>query len=55
MPTGGINAANMGQCLAIKQVIAVGGIWLGAAADIVAGKWYAIEKVVQDTVSLLKS
>lgn len=55
MPTGGINTANMGQYLAIKQVIAVGGTWLGASADIAAGKWDAIEKVVQETVTLLKS
>ncbi len=54
MPTGGVNVGNMEQYLSIKQVVAVGGTWLGAAADVAAGRWDVIEKAVQETVVLLQ-
>lgn len=55
MPTGGVNTGNFLSYLAIPQVVAVGGTWLGAAADVKAGKWDEIEKAVRDTVALLKN
>jgi 2-dehydro-3-deoxyphosphogluconate aldolase/(4S)-4-hydroxy-2-oxoglutarate aldolase len=54
MPTGGINPGNMASYLAIPQVVAVGGTWLGAAADIKAGRWDEIEKTIRETVAQTK-
>jgi 2-dehydro-3-deoxyphosphogluconate aldolase/(4S)-4-hydroxy-2-oxoglutarate aldolase len=54
MPTGGINPGNMASYLAIPQVVAVGGTWLGAAADIKAGCWDEIEKTIRETVAQAK-
>jgi 2-dehydro-3-deoxyphosphogluconate aldolase/(4S)-4-hydroxy-2-oxoglutarate aldolase len=51
MPTGGINPGNLASYLAIPQVVAVGGTWLGAAADIKAGRWDEIEKTIRETVA----
>jgi 2-dehydro-3-deoxyphosphogluconate aldolase/(4S)-4-hydroxy-2-oxoglutarate aldolase len=54
MPTGGINPGNLASYLAIPQVVAVGGTWLGAAADIKAGRWDEIEKTIRETVALVQ-
>jgi 2-dehydro-3-deoxyphosphogluconate aldolase/(4S)-4-hydroxy-2-oxoglutarate aldolase len=54
MPTGGINPGNLASYLAIPQVVAVGGTWLGAAADIKAGRWDEIEKTIREAVALTK-
>src|SRR5205085_4451896 len=39
MPTGGINAENVGKYLAFKRVVACGGSWM-APADWIAGKQF---------------
>ncbi len=54
MPTGGVTSANASEYLAIPQVAAVGGTWLGKAADIAAGKWEAIADSVKAAVELAK-
>ncbi|MBI1209445.1 MAG: bifunctional 4-hydroxy-2-oxoglutarate aldolase/2-dehydro-3-deoxy-phosphogluconate aldolase [Azospirillum sp.] len=41
-PTGGIDAGNAAEWLALPNVVAVGGSWLTPAADIRAGNWAAI-------------
>ena len=41
-PTGGVTQANMGDYLALPNVVAVGGSWLAPAADVAAMRWDAI-------------
>ncbi len=41
-PTGGVTEANMGEYLALPNVVAVGGSWLAPASDVKAGNWAAI-------------
>lgn len=38
MPTGGINAANVAEYLALPSVFAVGGTWIAPRTDITAGR-----------------
>lgn len=52
MPTGGVTTANVENYLAIKEVVAVGGTWLGKADAIAAGDWEGIRKTVCDAVAL---
>ncbi len=55
MPTGGVTAANAPDYLALKEVAAVGGTWLGKADDIAAGNWEKIAGAVRDAVKLIQS
>ena len=50
MPTGGVSEANANDYLAIPEVAAVGGTWLGKPSDIVAEKWDAIREKVRQAV-----
>jgi len=52
MPTGGVTTANVQEYLAIKEVVAVGGTWLGKADDIAAGNWDKIRETVKQAVAL---
>ena len=52
MPTGGVTAANAADYLAVKEVAAVGGTWLGKAEDIKAGNWDGIAGAVKAVVEL---
>lgn len=52
MPTGGISAANVRDYLAIKEVVAAGGTWLGKSADIAAGNWDKIADAVRAAAAL---
>lgn len=54
MPTGGVTAANAPDYLAIPQVAAVGGTWLGKAADIKAGAWDKIEQLTAEAVKIAR-
>ena len=47
MPTGGVTAVNVKNYLAIKEVAAVGGTWLGKADLIAAGEWEKIAATVK--------
>ena len=55
MPTGGITALNVGSYLDLKEVVAVGGTWLGKASDIDAGNWAGIRAAVCGAVELRDS
>ena len=55
MPTGGVTTSNVADYLAVPEIVAVGGTWLGKASDMKAGKWDVIEKAVADAVALVKS
>lgn len=50
MPTGGVTTANAGEYLAIPEVVAVGGTWLGKSTDISAGKWDVIANGIKAAV-----
>lgn len=50
MPTGGVTAKNAGEWLAIPEVAAVGGTWLGKADDVKAGAWDKIGEEAKNTV-----
>ena len=52
MPTGGITTANVAEYLAIKEIVAVGGTWLGKSSDIESGNWDAVRAAVRGAVEL---
>ena len=52
MPTGGVSTSNVENYLAIKEVVAVGGTWLGKADAIAAGDWVGIRKTILDAVAI---
>jgi 2-dehydro-3-deoxyphosphogluconate aldolase/(4S)-4-hydroxy-2-oxoglutarate aldolase len=52
MPTGGVTTANAAEYLAIPEVVAVGGTWLGKSADIAGGKWDLIAEGIKAAVAL---
>ena len=52
MPTGGVTADNVLNYLAIKEVVAVGGTWLGKADEIASGNWDGIRATVKKAVEL---
>lgn len=54
IPTGGVNAANIGSYLAVPSVIAVGGTWM-VAPDLLAAKdWAAVTNRTRTAVSALE-
>ncbi|MBM4144278.1 MAG: bifunctional 4-hydroxy-2-oxoglutarate aldolase/2-dehydro-3-deoxy-phosphogluconate aldolase [Lentisphaerae bacterium] len=53
IPTGGVTVKNFRDYLALPEVCAVGGTWLGKAADIAAGAWDAIARAMRETAALL--
>ena len=55
MPTGGVTTANVAEYLAIKEIVAVGGTWLGKNSDIESGNWDAIRTAVKAAVELSKN
>ena len=52
MPTGGVNASNLSEYLAVPSVIGCGGSWLTPAADIEAGNFAAITTLAREAVAL---
>jgi 2-dehydro-3-deoxyphosphogluconate aldolase/(4S)-4-hydroxy-2-oxoglutarate aldolase len=48
VPTGGISAANLGDYLRLRNVIAVGGSWVATAAFIGAGKFGDITRLAAE-------
>ncbi len=53
MPTGGVNAANMGAWLSIPEVVACGGSWMCESALIQAGNWAEIGRRTAQALSNL--
>jgi 2-dehydro-3-deoxyphosphogluconate aldolase/(4S)-4-hydroxy-2-oxoglutarate aldolase len=52
IPTGGVNAGNLGAYLAHASVLAVGGSWMVAPKLIRAGAWDEITKLTTEAVAL---
>ncbi len=54
MPTGGVNANNINDYLAIPGVIACGGSWMVDKALVNAGEWDEIARLTREAVKLVK-
>ncbi len=52
MPTGGVTSKNAADYLALKEVAAVGGTWLGKSSDLDADNWDVIENYIRETKDL---
>ena len=55
MPTGGVTTDNVKNYLALKEVAAVGGTWLGKADLIAAGEWTKISDTVRAAADMVKA
>nr|WP_298640129.1 bifunctional 4-hydroxy-2-oxoglutarate aldolase/2-dehydro-3-deoxy-phosphogluconate aldolase [uncultured Cardiobacterium sp.] len=55
MPTGGINAQNIRDYLAIKNVIACGGSWMVEKSLLAARNWAAIRRLGKEAVALVQA
>lgn len=53
MPTGGINAANIKDYLAIPRVLACGGTWMVDKKLIEAGNWEELARLTREAVALV--
>jgi 2-dehydro-3-deoxyphosphogluconate aldolase / (4S)-4-hydroxy-2-oxoglutarate aldolase len=51
VPTGGIDASNIGEYLAIKAVAACGGSWICSNDLIKAGDWAAITRLTAEAMT----
>ena len=54
IPTGGIDAKNIGQYLALPQVVACGGSWMVKPELFEAGDWMRVKQLVAEAVALMK-
>ena len=54
-PTGGIGAANVGDYLALPNVITVGGSWVAPGEAVAAGDWGRIEALARDASGLRRA
>jgi 2-dehydro-3-deoxyphosphogluconate aldolase / (4S)-4-hydroxy-2-oxoglutarate aldolase len=52
-PTGGVNAANATQFLALPNVVCVGGSWLTPKDAVAQGDWARITQLARETKALL--
>ena len=55
MPTGGVKLANVGDYLAVPEIICCGGTWIAPKAAIASGDWAAIEKLAADAAALVRN
>jgi 2-dehydro-3-deoxyphosphogluconate aldolase/(4S)-4-hydroxy-2-oxoglutarate aldolase len=54
IPTGGIDASNAGNYLALPSVLAVGGTWMVPAQLLQAGDWSGVERLTRAAVVALR-
>jgi 2-dehydro-3-deoxyphosphogluconate aldolase/(4S)-4-hydroxy-2-oxoglutarate aldolase len=52
VPTGGLDAENSADYLALPQVLAVGGSWMVAPPLLAAGKWDDVERLTAEALAL---
>jgi len=55
MPTGGVNLSNVGDYLAVPEIVCCGGTWIAPKAAVAAGDWSAVEKLAADAAALVKT
>ena len=54
IPTGGVTATTIGDWLALKQVVAVGGTWIATTDDIRAGRFDQIRSNAAEAVKIAR-
>ena len=54
MPTGGVKLANVGDYLAVPEIVCCGGTWIAPKDAVKAGDWAAIEKLASDAARLAR-
>lgn len=54
IPTGGIDAKNIGQYLALPQVVACGGSWMVKPQLFEAGDWAQVQRLAGEAVALVR-
>ena len=54
MPTGGVNLSNVGDYLAVPEIVACGGTWIVPKDALASGDYAAIEKLAADAATLVK-
>ena len=54
MPTGGVNLSNVGDYLAVPEIVACGGTWIVPKHALAPGDYAAIEKLAADASALVK-
>jgi len=54
MPTGGVNAANVKDYLAVPEVVACGGTWIVPKAALAAGDWQTIENLAAEAAAIVR-
>ncbi len=52
MPTGGVSASNLGDFLALDNVLACGGSWLTPADAVAAGNFDEVTKLASEAVAI---
>jgi 2-dehydro-3-deoxyphosphogluconate aldolase / (4S)-4-hydroxy-2-oxoglutarate aldolase len=52
VPTGGLNAGNARDYLALPQVVAIGGSWMVAPPLLTAGNWPEVERLTAEALAL---
>ena len=54
MPTGGVKLSNVGDYLAVPEIICCGGTWIAPKDAIAANDWAKIETLASDAAELVK-
>ncbi len=55
MPTGGVNAANVGEYLAVPEIVCCGGTWIVPKDALASGDWDRIEKLAAEASALVRA
>ena len=53
MPTGGVKPDNVGDYLAVPEIVCCGGTWLVPKDALAAGDWAAIGKLVAEAAAIV--
>ena len=54
MPTGGVKLSNVGDYLAVPEIVCCGGTWIVPKDALASGDWAAIEKLASDASELVR-
>ena len=54
MPTGGVNASNVADYLAVPEVLCCGGTWIAPKAAVESGDWNEIERLAAEAAQFVK-
>ena len=55
MPTGGVNLSNVGDYLAVPEIVCCGGTWIVPKDALAAGDWAAIERLAADASAIVRT